>query len=448
MGYLFFLLSILYSFIFYVFYSFSNKKDIFWNDLNIYQDVLVLSLKDNIIFSNENTIVLQTIFWSLIYEIIIFIFISIILFFYFWSFSLSEEDDKKIEQNNQKNILKNIFNKDNLIKLFKYFSYYIWFILAYISLYLISYSLEIHYSYFIFFLNILIFLFYFLSQQSSLSREFLKINSIIFSLFYLINYFYIIITNNNFFYLIDFINWFLILLIFPLFFYYDRFLVNKNNLDNSLLIHFSVYIFWFTLFYLYFYIFKENLLFWFSFICSIFWVIWFEFLPKIKILKKDELILKYIWIIFTYFSIFFWIIYQINHFSIIIYIILLTQIIYNLFIHKKYNNYISFFLSVLIFTYLTFYSLYEFSLINYETIYYLIFCLVLSFWMIFSLYFYKKLHLIDNYIVIFFSLIINLLWIITFFIFNNFEILYIWILLLIESIYFFLSYFKLNPNKK
>ena len=176
MGYLFFLLSILYSFIFYVFYSFSNKKDIFWNDLNISQDILVLSLKDNIIFSNENTIVLQTIFWSLIYEIIIFIFISIILFFYFWSFSLNEEKDNKKEQDNQKNLLKNIFNKDNLIKLSKYFSYYIGFILAYISLYLISYSLEIHYSYFIFFLNILIFLFYFLSKQSSLSREFLKIN--------------------------------------------------------------------------------------------------------------------------------------------------------------------------------------------------------------------------------------------------------------------------------
>lgn len=443
MRYLFFLLSILYSFIFYVFYTFSQKKDIFLRDLDISQDIINISLRESIIFSNENTIVLQSFFWNLLYEMIIFFIISIFLFFYF----SSDKTEDTFEEKNQ-SVLGKIFTMGNMIFLLKKFSFYIWFLLFYISLFLISHSFEvINFSFFILIVNILIFIFYFVSKFSFLSRTFLRINSIIFSFFYLINYFFIIFTDNNYFNYIDLLNGVLILGIFPVLLYYDKFLLKKESFDDSLIVHFSLYIFGFILFYFYYYLFHENLLFWMSFIATLLWILWFEYLPRIGLLKKDKLVLRYIGIIFTYVWILCGIIYQFFSFSVIIFLILLLQVWYNIFIHNKYTNYISLFLWIFIGLYLTFYSIIYFNIFSYQSIYFLVFTLLLSFWGIITTYFLKLKILLDYYIIHIFCHIINIAWILIFFIFNNFEILYIWILLLLESIYFFLSYYKLNPNK-
>lgn len=444
MRYLFFLLSILYSFIFYVFYSFSQKKDIFWKELFIQQDIINLSLKDSIIFSTSDTIILQSFFWNLLFEIIIFFVISIFLFFYF-----SSSDTKEVSENKENSVLSSVFTFQTLVLFLKKFSYYIGFILFYLSLYLISLSFEsLNFSFFILIVNILIFVFYFVSKFSSLARNFLRINSLIFSVFYVVNYFFIIFSDYNYFNYIDLINGFLILLIFPVLLYYDRFLGKREHFDDSLLIHFSMYIFWFVLFYFYYYLFHQNLLFWVSFIATLFGILWFEFLPKIPILKKDKIILRYIGIIFTYLWILFWLLYQIFDFSIIILLILIIQSWYNIFIHKKYVNYISLCLGIFVWLYQFFYIIIYFWLIDYKSIYLLILTFLLSFWWVISTYFIKWKILVDYYIIHTFSHIVNIFWILLFFIFNNFEILYIWILLLLESIYFFLSYYKLNPNKK
>lgn len=171
MRYLFFLLSILYSFIFYVFYSFSQKKDIFWNELDINQSIINLSLRDSIIFSTWDTIILQSIFWNLLFEIIIFFIISIFLFFYF-----SSANNENIWEKKEKSAFSNLFTFKNLVFFLRKFSYYIGLILFYISLYLISLSFHFFsFSFFILLVNILIFIFYFTSQFSLLSRNFLRI---------------------------------------------------------------------------------------------------------------------------------------------------------------------------------------------------------------------------------------------------------------------------------
>lgn len=444
MRYLFFLLSILYSFIFYVFYTFSHKKDIFWNSLEIPQNIVNLSLRDSIIFSTSDTIILQSLFGNLLFEIILFVIISLFLFFYFSSGWNSEETDKK-----EKTFIGNMLSFQNIVFFLRKFSYYIGFVLFYLSLYLISLSFEfLNFSVFILLLNIIIFIFYFFSHFSEISRNFLRINSVIFSLFYGVNYFFIILSDNNYFNYIDLLNGFLILCIFPILLYYEKNLLKKQNFDHSLLVHFSLYIFSFILFYFYYYLFHQNLLFWMSVISTLLWIIWFEYLPKIKLFERDKITLRYIGIIFTYIGIILWIIYQFFWFSFVLFATLLLQAGYNIFIHKKYTNYISLVLWIFVSLYLIFYGVIYFELIDYKSVYFLIFCLLLSFIGVIFSYIFSLSRLLDNYIIHIFCHIMNIFWIILFFIFNNFEILYIWILLLLESVYFFLSYYKLNPNKK
>lgn len=444
MRYLFFFLWILYSFIFYVFWTFSLNKDLFFRDLEIKKNIVNLSLKDSIIFSDSSTLVIQSFFWNLIFEVILFLFIWIILFFSFTKTLPNQEIEDKIDQKVK------IFTFEIFIKFLKKFSYYIWFILFYLSFYFISlWYPVINFSFFILALNLIIYILFFSFKNNLIVRNFLKINSIIFSLFYLINYIYIIFIDNNYFTLVDFINSFLILLIFPTLLYFDKQITKKENFDVPLIVNFSLYIFWAFLFYFYFYIFHQNIIFWISFISTFFGMIWFEILPKINFLKKDKITLRYIWIIWTYLWIIFGMIYLwFYKFSLAIFMILLLQWLYNIFIHKKYINYISLFFWIFLIIYLFYYSIIYFNLIDYKSLNFLILGLIISFLIIILTYFIKIKIFFSYYFIHFFSYLINIVSIIIFFIFNNFDILYIWILLLLESIYFFMSYYKLNPERK
>lgn len=448
MRYIFFFLSILYSFIFYVFYTFSHKKDIFLHDIEIPQTILNLSMRESIIFSDAHTIILQSFFWNLLYEIIIFLIIAFVFFFYFSAFH-DDNNPKNQKKENKPSFFQKIFTYTNFLSFLKKFSYYIWFILFYLSLYLISLWIgNISFSYFIFWINGIIFLYYFSSKFSDTSTQFLRINSIIFSFYYLINYFFIIVWENNYFKWIDFVNGFILLWIFPLLLYFDKKNYKKSSLDNSLLTHFSLYIFWYILFYSYYYIFHQNLLFWISIISSILWVIWFEVIPKIKMFAQDIIPFRYIGIIFTYVGVVFGILFQMFEFSYFLFLVLIGQVWYNAYIHKKYVNYISLFIAIFLGIYLIFYLIFYFNIINYRSIYFFIFTLLLSFAWIWGSYLYKAKYMIDYYVIHIFSHLINLFGVVLFFLFNQFDILYIWILLLVESIYFFASYHKLNSNKK
>jgi len=62
MRYLFLFLSILYSFIFYVFWTFSLNKNLFFKDLEVKENIRNLSLSDSIIFSDSGTLIIQSLF--------------------------------------------------------------------------------------------------------------------------------------------------------------------------------------------------------------------------------------------------------------------------------------------------------------------------------------------------------------------------------------------------
>lgn len=433
MKYLFFIISFLYSSIFFLFYKLIKQNE----------NVMNLSLKDSIILWDSNGLIIQSFFWNLLIESIIFLLIWIFLFFFF-----SKVKDKHEVEGELNNQILSIFSKENLLHFSKKFSYYIWFLLFYLSLYLMSLSFDfIKFSIFILLLNVIIYIYFFVSKYSKLSLDFLKVNSVLFSFTYIFAYFYIIITGKNLFWYIDFLNSFLIIFSFCLFLYFDKEINKLKKFDEMMILNLSFYVFFVFLFYFYHYIFKENLLYWLSFLTTLFWIVWFEALPRIDILKNNKLILKYFWIFFSYFWILFSVIYLLAFwFSYLIFFVLFSQIIYNFFIHKKYVNFVSFWIWTFLVIFLIYFLIIYFKVLDIKWFYFLLFSIIFSFFWVISTYYIKLKYVLEKYIIHVSSHFINILSIIIFLTFNykSFEIFYIWLLLLTESFYFFLSYNKLN----
>ena len=123
MKFLLFFISIVFSFIFYIFYGLSVWKDIFWKDI-------------------YNQVNLYSISWNLLIESFIF-FLIWIIFLYYFSFFYKEK--KELNNNNNNNLEKNIdFNKENKSILnYKYkILYFIFYIIFVYILYFLNFSLD------------------------------------------------------------------------------------------------------------------------------------------------------------------------------------------------------------------------------------------------------------------------------------------------------------------
>ncbi len=439
MKYLLFLISFLYSFWFYIFYVLSNNKNIFWQDLEHQKNILTTSVFDPHILSNSQTMIIQSFFWDLRIEIIFFFLVWIFFFFYFWSLW----DNSSLKKTTHFSFI----TKKHFVLFLQKFSYYIWFLLFYFSIYLISKWIDFfEFSGFILMVNILILIFFFLSKYSKITLDFLKINSILFSVTYIFWYISLFITDEKIFSWIDSINSVFILFTFWILIFFDKQINKKESYDYTLVAHFSIYFFFVCLFYLYFYVLNENLFYWIVWICSIFWIIWFEWLPKISFFSSQIKILRYIWILFSYFWVILWMIYLCIDSSISVLFLVLTQIWYHLFIHQKYTNVISFWLSVLWSIFVLFYILFELNFISIHNLSFFLLSFILSYGMVISTYFFKGKTLFDIYIIHISAHILNVIWILIFLFFHykNLQVFYIWILLFLESFYFFLSYHKLH----
>lgn len=447
MRYLFLIISFLYSFIFYLFYLYSNWKDFYFFRFINNDNINHYSIRDPIIYfvDFKNHPYIQSIFWNLLIETIIFLILWIVFFLYFsWT---SIESKNQVFIDNMKKYL-NLDFKSIFIKILKNFSYYIGFILFYISLYILSLWINVQFSIFILFINLLIIILYFIFKNNILFKNFLRINSTIFSFIYILFYLYIFITKNNFFSFIELFNSILIIFSFLTLIVLNKKSTDFNNYDNVIIINFLIYLFFVFLFYTNFYILNWEMLFSFIIHSSIFWIVLFEFLSRYKYFASYEVIIKYIWIIFSYLWIFFSYVYLLKNFSILIFLLLILYVFYNYYIHLRYTNYVSFFLSVFSLYFVIFYSLFNFFSISYKSFTFFVISVAFSYFLILFTY-VKKIKLIfDIYFLHFFSYFINIVSVFIF-VFANFDklnFIYVWFLLFLESIYFFLSYNKLHDN--
>lgn len=389
--------------------------------------------------------------FSLLLEIILYLFSWFILFFTF----LNINTKKKISNNSHnKEIIKPNFvlDKKQIIQIIQKFSYYIWFLLFYVSLFIFAKFntvQEINFSYFIIIINTLIIWFFFLSNKNNLSFDFLKINSHIFSFFYIILFFHIFITGYNYLWIIDFINNSFLISSFILSIYFSK---NKTIYNNLNLSYFSMYLFLIIIFYTNFYLLPyfwiQNLLFSIWIFSSIFSYILFDYLPKIRIFKKDIILFRLLWIIFLYIWILFSISYLLfNSMNFLVIIVLFLSIFFNYYIHKKLENYLSFIIGIFTFLFIFYYIVFNsFWFSFYKEISFFIISFILSFSFIGLVYKFKFKYIYDYYIIIFASYFINILSSLIYII-NNFDVLSFATILFLDSIYFFASYYKMKEVK-
>ncbi len=319
--------SLLFSFIFFSFYLLSNWKNLFLENIWIK-------------FS------LESISWNLIFETILFLMIWFTLFFYFY------ESDKNKKIKKSLSIDYDLLLK-YILSFFKNYVYYIWLVLFYIWLYLVLNNLWFsNFSYIIFIINLVVIVLFFIRSKLFVFRDFIKINIIIFSLYYIYYYLIFFITGNNYFQVLDLVNWFVLLLFFLISFYTDRNILEKKESDRWLVFYFFFYLFLFVSFYLSNLITNLSIL--FNFLWFLFSFYIFFFVLKISFFKNNKKVLKWIWLIFLYVSQIFWIYYLFNNdFNLIVVSTLVYWIIFNYKIHNKYQNYVSLILCATSFIFFT-----------------------------------------------------------------------------------------------
>lgn len=410
---LLFLISAIFSFIFYFFFDLSTARTL---------------ISDNRFISQY----FQSISWNLLIETLTFLLIGVVFLFLFSTLFESKEKWESIPY------VKNFF-KDN----FKTILYYVWFIFFYISLYLILKDLSFDFSYIILTVNILILTWFFLTKKFFIVWDLLKINTIIFSSIYIFLYLLIFITHSNNFIFIDFLNSLLIFTSFFVVLYNEKVLLKKNS-DSWFIMHLFIYIFLFISYY--FSQVFDSLSFIFCVLAFLLNFYIFFFLKKIKFFKSSLLTLKIIWVFLSYISIMAWIYYLLtSSFNILIVAIIAYLSFLNFKVHKLYENYISFSFFAAGFYFLLFYLYYNIIyLVNFNDIYFSTYAFIICFSSVLSTYIYKFEWIYDYYFMYIVSGIVNILATIFFFYTNSFDLLNLWIILLLDSIIIFLSYNKLK----
>lgn len=475
MNYLLFFITSIFSFILFIFYKLNSWINIFsWN----------------VVYNTD----FSSLTWNILINSIIFFILAVFLFISFSTYNFKKEikqnflddnDEKKvdnIEKNKQKN---NIFKKINIKNILTNYIYYIWLILFYISIYLILYSFWIKdFSYIILFFNFIIILFLFIFNKAEIFKDFTKINTILFSLYYILLYLYIFIVWENILNNIDLINTLFIFSFFIITFYWDYKKWNKNILfteklntlnnkklytDNSLVLYFFIYSFIVFSFYFkvilsdYFNILIINYYIIFIYISVFLNILIYFILQKINFFQNSRFILRALSFLFWYIAIIFSTIFLIKNinieltttfFSILNYFliigILIYLVIFNFKIHKFFQNYISLFFSLYWFIFLLNLILFKNSgIIIWNTVnLILILNLSISFFIIIYTYLYSQKFVFDYFFLHICAYLVNILWITYYLVFWNFEILNLWIILLLDSALIFLSYFKLKKIQK
>ncbi len=439
MNFLLFLISGIFAVIFFVFYK-----------INLWENITL--------WGQNHFIGISSISGNLLIESLVFLFIGILFFITFSSFSFFRK--KSLEEWEQEEYIEkeSLFQKFSFTLFLKKYLYYIGFIFFYSSIFLILKSFWIEdFSYFILFLNIIILILFFITSKAELFRDFIKINTILFSLYYIVFYIYSLFFIDNGAILIDIINTLFILSFFIINFYSDSKILQRRDSDSVLVLYFFLYIFIVFSYYaktLLNFPWKE-FLYVIIFAWFIFNIFIYFFLQKVRFLKNSKYVLRALSFLFIYISVLFWVFmlidttWWVNLKNSTVWIILFYSIIFNTFVHQKYQNYISFFFSLFTGIFLIYFISSKYCTI--QEIYFMKWEIIITFFISLSLvaftYIHKLKYSFDYFFLHICAYLVNFLWIIYYFYYADFVVLDFWIILLLDSILVFLSYFKLKRIK-
>lgn len=390
------------------------------------------------LFSKQKT---DSFFWTPLVETLFFLLLGISFFFFFsWFWHEKKERLSSLNIKSIKSLVASFFQK---------YLYYIGFILFYLAVYFILQSFWVReFSPFIFTANILVLFFFFLSNKFFILQDFIKVNTILFSLFYIYAYLWFFVFRENYFTTIDILNTGVLTCTFFITLGFEKKFLKKQHLDTTLLAYFALYgllslVFYFS------YTF-DSLSFIFSFVGIGGCILLFILSENLDSLKKSKKVLKTIGLSLLYFGN----IAGIYHlffidFSAFIFSLLFIAGVFNFLVHKNYQNYSSFTLSFCTFFALCITLFFEIlPSTEQAALPILVFFWGASFCIIFFTYFFHQKYYYDYYFLHVFSYIVNLFWVFSFFYFWGFDILVLGGILLGDSLFVFLSYYKLNSLQK
>lgn len=378
---------------------------------------------------------------DLLLESFIFFVLWVLFFIYFKTIHLLPEKEVEEKASLIERLKIAILNSD-LDKKMTVFSYYIGISTFYAALYFFSKHFEFDFAYLILSVNLISFIIAILFLQKDFSYKILKVNSNIFSLYYLYNYIFFTKTWDNLFWLEDYLSILILFLSFVFLLYQSGKFDINNKVDKVLVFYFVIYIFSTLIF-----IFNEflpwnSLLFLSTLTCLMFYFVLFEFLSNIKYIDHYSLWFRIMSILFLYLWIILWNIslYLYSTNLIIIVLIIISTILY--FIHHKYQNYISFLLSFINILTILFYFLKQ----NVEiwSIEFLLFVIILCLSIVLSTFKLKLKFKYDLYFMHIMAYALNFSAVSYFFFKNGFDFLNLWIILLINSVLFFMSFKRLS----
>ncbi|MDD2487575.1 MAG: hypothetical protein PHS92_04345 [Candidatus Gracilibacteria bacterium] len=390
----------------------------------------------NIIFSSIFYIFSQAI------ESVIFLILGFILFIYFSPFYFGKKDEDK-----PKILTKLTLKKENFVKMIPKIqkaSYFIAFLFFYMSLYGISYSFEGNlFSIFTLIISLALtgIFFHRLKEDKNIIFLLFRSNFLVFSILYFI-FFIIYLFDFSKVDIIFFFNSFLSLFgLFSILVFDRKYPIFKKNM---IYIYLLFYILIFTFFYLSFLFNIPNTIL-FLYIGMIYSIVFFEYMPKIKHFAEFMEISKYFGTILNYIVIITAMILLFLDYNLSeVITILIIGLIFNLYIHVKFQNYISYSLILLTsaFLYIKFFGLDHTNLIS-AILFIFVFPIIL---MLYS-FLVKMKYFYDNYFLHYFGIIFSLIGIIYYIVMSrDFDILHISILLLLESMLFFTSFVKLKKQ--
>ncbi len=369
----------------------------------------------------------------------IFIILALLFLLFFSDISkhlhISKVNNGIIKKKKDKEYYKQYFKE-----IFLNYSHYLSYIFFYIGVFVVVKFIPwVYFSYCLFAANIFVVLFFLIFKNLSFSLDFLRINQLIFSLIYLWSYIYILFTGDNFFSFIDFVNSFIIILSF-------LFILNVSpslKQDSFFIWNFYAYVYGFIMFYLSF-IFEDRYI--YLTVTNIFLSVWIislsQYIPEEK---TDTKSLRLFGVVLGYIGCLIGIVYllQFSYNNIFIYFALIIWIVSNFLFHKLYQNYISYFFSIVTFSALLFVP----SFWNIDWAYNFIFVLFFSYFLVWISFLFSEFYTQDSFFLHLVSYIYNFAWISLFFMFFWPSFLQVAMLMFIEFLYFFISYYKLSPQR-
>lgn len=374
------------------------------------------------------------------------------MFFYFSPLYFGKKSTKP-------SILSKIkINKDTFkktIPIFQKLSYIIAFFFFYISLYWISYSINIElFSIFTLILNILIIILFFIfyNKDKPIINLIHRSNFLVFSFIWLINFISTLVNVIN----LEFIQYplldsiFIINSLLSLIWLISIIILDKYieiHKKNAFYLYFLTYFSTLLIFYIKYY-FDINYILFLIYIWFVLSIIYFELIIKIKYFTIFDAVSKYYWIFINYIiNLFVFILLFIYpEFFWYFIFILFCWISFHYYIHNKYKNYFSLFI-VLLSIILIYIKLFI-PIQPDEFIKYITFIYILPFIFITYTYFIKTKYEYDNYFINFSWILFSIVSIIVYFsISKDFYILHISIIFLLQSFLLFSSFAKLRAKE-